>query len=150
MLANFQECQQGPLHQHGCKGAAITIFLTAVSVAGGKDAAITNFLTAVSVAGCKGTATTFFLTAVSRAGCKDATTTNLLDFDIFPVHFWLPGLPECPWGPLGVTSAPGPLKKSILDAFGDPFGASLGTRLGSFSCAGLPWGPDGQLLEAMY
>ena len=98
MLANFKEFQQGPLHQHGCKGAAITIFLTAVSVAGCKDAAITNFLTAVSVAGCKGAATTFFLTAVSGAGCKDATTTNFLDFGIFSVHFWLPG---GPWNALG-------------------------------------------------
>ena len=63
MLANFKECQQGPLHQHGCKGAAITIFLTAVSVAGCKGAAITIFLTAVStvsVAGCKGAAIAIF------------------------------------------------------------------------------------------
>ena len=70
VLADFKECQQGPLHQHGCKGAAITILLTAVSLACFKDAAIT-----------------IFLTAVSGAGCKDATTTNFLDLDIFSVHF---------------------------------------------------------------
>ena len=89
---------QGPLHQHGCKGAATTIFLTAVSVAGCKDAASTNFLTAVSVAGCKGAAIAIFLTAVSRAGCKGAASTDFLDFGMFLVHFWLPG---GPWNGLG-------------------------------------------------
>ena len=131
----------------------MNLTLTAVSVAGCKGAAITIFLTAVSsvpVAGCKGAATAIFLTAVSMAGCKGVASKV---FCTFLVNFWsilgFRGSLEWPWGPLVITCAPGPLKKSILAAFGDPAGVPWGTRLGPFSGSGLPRDPHGEPLEAI-
>ena len=80
-------------------------FLTAVSVAGCKGAATTIFLTAVStvsVAGCKGAANAIFWRAVSMAGCKGAASKDFCTcFDNFGTifgSFWASG---GPWNGFG-------------------------------------------------
>ena len=68
---------------------------------------------------------------------------------IFLVYFGFRGSLEWPWGPLMITCAPGPLKKSILAAFGDPAGVPWESRLEPFSGSGLARDPHREPLEAI-
>ena len=91
-----------------------------------------------------------FLTAVSMAGCKSVASKDFCTFFIFFCSMLgFRGSLEWPLGPLVITSAPGPLKKSILAAFGNPAGIPWGTRLGPFSGSGLPREFHGEPLEAI-